>query len=135
MRERSFARGLIAGVVVKLVWTVVFTLVLATVFRNAPAGEGSASAVPWAPFSSGWYLARVVVLVGSVLAGIAVAYGSARGSWTATVVLAGAWLVWAAVAPGAAPMTTATLVQGLVSPVGILLGAFGYRRWEAARAA
>ncbi len=130
MRKRSFIHGFAAGVVVKVLCTVVFTLALAAVFHIGSAAQESGFGRDgrFPAFSGAWCAARILVLIGAVAAGAASSHWSRPGAWAAPLALAFVWLVWSVVKVDAGQPLSAIVIWVSVSPIGILLGALLYRR-------
>jgi hypothetical protein len=135
MRNRSFIRGLSAGIAVKVLCTIVFTVALVGMAHL----QGPAHDVPhllrdgrFPALSTGWVASQSLVFLGAVLSGFACAHWSKPGSWAAPLALAVLWLAWsAAKIPDGQPIGLAAF-RVSVSSVGILLGAFAYHRWRQA---
>ena len=131
MHKRSFTRGFAAGVGVKVLCSVVFTMVLAgIVHAGDPAQAGSVVRDGKFPtFSGAWFTSQFLVLIGAVLAGAASSHWSERRSWAAPLALALLWLVWSAAKVDAGQPVSVVAFRVSVSSVGILLGALVYQRW------
>jgi hypothetical protein len=131
MHKRSFTRGFAAGVGVKVLCSVVFTVVLAgIVHAGDPALEASLVREGRFPaFSGAWLTGQILVLTGAVLAGAASSHWSERGSWAAPLALALLWLVWSAAKVDAGQPVSVVVFRVSVSSIGILLGALVYQRW------
>lgn len=132
MHKRSFIRGFVVGVVVKMLCTIAFTLVLAAILKSgAWAEEGSLMHDGRFPvFSRIWFTAQCLVLFGALLAGSASSHWSEYRSWAAPVALALVWLLWSATRVDPGQPLSAVVVKVSISSVGILLGAVLYRRWR-----
>lgn len=131
MRKRSFIRGFTAGIVVKVLCTVIFTLVLAGIVHiDGAAQEGGLLRDGRFPaFSGAWFVAQLLVLFGAVLAGLASSHWSKPSSLAAPLALALLWLAWSAAKVDAGQPVSEIALRVSVSSVGILLGALVYQRW------
>jgi hypothetical protein len=132
MRKRSFVIGLCAGIVVKVMCTLAFTLALVGIARlHDPTQEWLQSMRDGrlVPLSTGWITSQCLVLVGAVLSGAACAHWSKPGSWAAPLALALLWLAWSAMKLPEGLSAGWVVLSLSISSLGILLGALMLQLW------
>jgi hypothetical protein len=133
MRKRSFIRGLSAGIVVKVLFTVILTVALVGIAQVHGIAHGWAHLVRdgrFPPLSAGWLASQSLVFLGAALSGVACAHWCKPGSWAAPLTFALLWLAWSALKiPEGLPLGL-VVFRVSVSSIGILLGALVYQRWH-----
>ena len=134
IRTRSVWRGLLAGIIGKFAssFSILFVCVIGG-HMLASATGASESSLSHAddPNTNAWFLLQAINIVSALVAGGAAIRWSTEGSLVAPTVLAG--LAFLCVFAVALPPTSSMLRLGiwaLGAPVGVLIGAWLYRRYE-----
>ena len=136
-RKRNLWRGLIAGLVVHFLTTIVLLALMYTVgvlVWNAFAVEKFTwTREPIHPDSHEWFFVQALSFLAVTASGAAIARWSTPRSWSGPVIYAGLLLCMVCLGPG--PGTESLprlLIWWIQLPLGVLVGAFIYRRSDIA---
>ena len=131
MRKRTHLRGFLLGYIVHFAVGLLFAYIEVQVLRATSAVHGAESPLrsgPLSPPSVAWVVSQMWIFASGIAGGLAAAHWAPAKSWYAPAAFA---LTSLALAVPKLPATSGFAVQALwllVTPVGVMLGAYVYSR-------
>jgi len=131
MRKRTLLRGVLFGAASHVLLALASALVgakLASLVSSAARVANPLETGPFEPLSVGWWIQQPVVFAIGFGAGVVAAHYSSARSWKAPAILALGWFALSSLALPASQNLFALAAWLLLSPLGVLMGAFVYMR-------